>query len=86
MKTKLILIAITIISAIACNTNKQQCKAKITERKVLNDSLIQISYAYKVSDKIFEDSLQTKNIIINSDSITILFSSKNPKEHTTQMP
>ncbi|MCZ2222628.1 MAG: hypothetical protein LC122_03250 [Chitinophagales bacterium] len=70
----------------ACSSNNQKCKAKIIERKAINDSTIQIRYNYVVSDKVFDDSLQTKNKIINSDSLIINFSSENPQNHTVDIP
>ncbi len=87
MKISLILFILGNIVLIACNSSStKNCKAKIIERKALNDSMIQLRYAYKISENTFEDSIQTKNIIINTDSITVHFSSQNPKIHTVDLP
>jgi hypothetical protein len=71
---------------ISCNKNQQTIKALIVERKTDRDSLLTIIYTYEVKGKFYIDSIKMKNKIIISDTVTLVFSEKNPKEHQLQLP
>jgi len=86
IKIKLSLLIVVFFSLAACNKTKEKCTAKIIERKLLNDSMLQIRYIYKVADNVFEDSIKTINKNIPSDTIYILYTIQNPKEHTANFP
>jgi len=61
-------------------------KASIVERKCVSDSMLIITYKFEAKGKIYTDSVELKNKIIASDSVSLVFSDKNPQEHTLQLP
>lgn len=75
-----------IILLIACNSNKQQCKAKIIERKQTTDSMLLISYQFLINDQYILDSVKTNNKLIQADSIIVEFNTNSPLQHKAIIP
>lgn len=87
MNAKLFIgLCIICLFVIACNNKEQVSKAIIIERKSSPDSLLTITYAYQVKGKLYTDSVQLKNKIITSDTVSLVFSEGNPQKHRLQLP
>lgn len=87
MKLKLfIFLLFTITLIVSCTLKKQQCKAKIIERKFINDSLLMINYSYEIEGKFYFDSIKTANKQLETDSIIVEFSINNPKQNQAILP
>jgi hypothetical protein len=87
MKLKLIayvLITFSVLSS--CSTKTKQCKAKIIERKTINDSMIMINYSFEMDGKYYLDSVITGNKQIEPDSILVEFSANNPENNNVIFP
>lgn len=67
---KLLLLSIFLF---ACRSKTTTASAKITERKFVNDSSIQITYSYLFEKQYFTDSLIVKNNNLSTDSLKITF-------------
>lgn len=57
---------------------QQQLKAKIFERRELRGNRLMIRYRYEVNGKLFSDSATIANVVIGSDSISIIINPSNP--------
>ena len=57
---------------------QQQLKAKIFERKDLKGNRLMIRYQYLVNEKTYVDSATVANVIINTDSISVIIDPSNP--------
>jgi len=77
---------ICVCTIFACTNKEQMGKASIVERKCVSDSMLIITYKFEAKGKIYTDSVELKNKIIASDSVSLVFSDKNPQEHTLQLP
>ncbi|GEO09452.1 DUF3592 domain-containing protein [Segetibacter aerophilus] len=68
---------LTICVLIGCG-QQEQLKAKIFERRDIKGNRLVIRYRYTVDDKVYIDSATVRNIVINSDSITVVIDPSNP--------
>jgi hypothetical protein len=80
MKTFLLIFSAVLI--ISCSADHYEAKAKIIERRVLEDNSLLIKYTFKAGDKIITDSVQTKNRVIPHDSIKVSYSASDPGNNT----
>lgn len=61
----------------ACG-QQQQVKAKVFERRQLQNNRLMIRYQYEVNNKPYTDSATVVNVVINTDSIFVITDPSNP--------
>ena len=76
------LLSITLV--VSCN-NREKVKAKIFERKHLPQNKLQIKYQYTAEGKQYDDSVTIENKVLDSDTITVSISTKEPSENTPEL-
>ena len=82
MKVFILILLISFLT-VSCG-GSEVVKAKIFERKEVNDKTIMIRYQYAVNDQVYSDSLTMNNKVINSDSISIKIDPSNPSKGIPQ--
>ena len=64
---------------LSCNTNSSiTTKARIFERKILQDGKLMICYAFTNNGSLIKDSTVIDNLVIPQDSISVVFQKNNP--------
>jgi hypothetical protein len=66
----------------ACSTDHYETKAKIIERKMLQDNELMIRYSFKAGNQVIIDSVRTKNKVIPHDSLRVIYSPSDPGKNT----
>lgn len=69
---------------LACK-DEQKLKAKIFERKEVEDNRLMIKYKYNAKGRSFIDSATIKNIVIANDSINVIIDPANPGKASPQL-
>ncbi len=75
---KLVWCLIIVVSIAAACGRSDAAKAKVFERKELNNDQLLIHYTYRVDNKTFTDSATVTNKVIPTDSINIVVDPQNP--------
>lgn len=86
---KLLAVSVVAVLVTACGqrNNMLTARAHILERKITDDGKLMINYTFTTGQKAINDSLQVDTQkIIPHDSLTVLFSPKNPSDHHLQVP
>lgn len=80
MLKKFLPLYIFLLSSIcSCNTdNSIKTKARIFERKMLQDGKLMICYAFTNNGSLIKDSTVIDNLAIPQDSIAIVFKKNSP--------
>ena len=82
-----ILVVAVIFTACGERNSMLSARAHILERKITGDGKLMINYTFTTGQKAINDSLQVDTQkVIPHDSLTVLFSSKNPSNHHLQVP
>ena len=79
-------IILVVFGITSCTTNTKECNATIIERKLMNDSMLQLVYSYEAKGEKFIDSFTTNNKKIFSDSVIVQYTAENPKENKLHIP
>ena len=77
MKSTLLPLLVMVCLFSACR-QQQQLKAKIFERKELKGNRLMIRYQYLVNQTTYTDSATVANVIIDTDSISVIIDPSNP--------
>lgn len=89
MKKLLTILGVAVLMA-ACGEgghNMLTARAHILERKLTAEGKLMINYTFTTGQKAISDSIQVDTQkIIPHDSLTVLFSPKNPSDHRLQVP
>jgi NDP-sugar pyrophosphorylase family protein len=80
MKTYISIFVLILFAS--CNNKYDETKAKIIERKVIDENNILIKYAFIAGNKTIVDSVRTKNKVIPHDSLTVTYSASDPTKNT----
>jgi hypothetical protein len=76
-----------LLGLCACSAGQQQTLAHITERRLKNNGKLQVSYAYHAGEKLVADSAELPvTTIVPHDSVTVVFSSKEPGKSSLLVP
>ena len=74
-------IAIFLVALTSCES-KQKAKAKIFERKEVEDNKLMIKYAFSVKGETITDSAVIENNVIGTDSVSVTFDPDDPSKNT----
>ena len=74
-------IAIFLVALTSCES-KQKAKAKIFERKEVENNKLMIKYAFSAKGQIIIDSAVVENKVISTDSLSITFDPEDPSKNT----
>ena len=77
MKSNLLLILVLLFPVPSCRS-QQSVKAKIFERKQIEENRLLIKFGYVVNEKEYIDSSIIKNVVLASDSINVIIDPANP--------
>ena len=66
----------------ACSAEHYEAKAKIIERRVVDNDNILIKYSFQAGDATIIDSVRTKNKVIPHDSLRVIYSPSDPGKNT----
>lgn len=70
----------SVLFLVACDTNKQiEAKARIFERKMLENGKLMICYSFSNNNTIIRDSMVIDNLVIPQDSVAIVFKKNYPE-------
>jgi hypothetical protein len=76
------LLLLFLITFVACSADHYETKAKILERKMLQDDQLLILYSFKAGDRTIVDSVRTENKVIPHDSLRVIYSASDPEKNT----
>ncbi len=79
---KTFLLIFSVIAIISCSADHYEAKAKIIERRVLDDNSLLIKYSFLAGDKLIIDSVKTKNRVIPHDSLDVSYAVSDPANNT----
>ncbi len=79
---KVFLLAIIIFSLGCKNNIAKETKARITERRLLENGKLRISYIFKAGFTTVAGIAQVNNTILPVDSIKVVHSPKNPQDNS----
>ncbi|MCW3107471.1 MAG: hypothetical protein JWQ09_1977 [Segetibacter sp.] len=79
MKSRVLILVVITSFFVSCG-QQEQLKAKIFERRELKGNRLMIRYEYSVNNKVYTDSATVANVVINSDSISVIIDPLNPSK------
>jgi uncharacterized protein YcfL len=85
MKIRMLYVLVSLV-LVSCNNNQKEGVAHITQRKILANGRLLISYTFKANEKIIVDSMEFPNQIVPHDSVIVVFSSENPTKSKLRIP
>lgn len=85
-KLLFILLVLFFMVQSSCTSDYDIGRARVIERKFLDDSTNRITYVFRVNKKVYKDSLDLKNTLLNTDTLIVEYNVKKPFLHQVQMP
>jgi hypothetical protein len=76
------LVLLGLITLAGCTADHYETKAKIVERKMLQDGRLMIRYSFAAGKQTILDSVRTSNKVIPHDSLRVVYSSSDPRKNT----
>jgi hypothetical protein len=76
---------VAVLLLIVSCKNQQSVKAKIFERKEVEGNRLLIGYKYVFDNKEYIDSAIITNVVVESDSISVMVNPKSPAKSTPEI-
>jgi hypothetical protein len=77
MKFNFLTLVFILLVVVSCH-NQKIVKAKIFERRQLEDARLLIKYRYNIGGKNYTDSAVIKNTVVSTDSINLIINPTQP--------
>ncbi|MEX6687393.1 hypothetical protein QTN47_07830 [Danxiaibacter flavus] len=85
---KMTYLLVPLLFLLACNTKgkKETVNAEITERQMLDNGKLMLTYTYNYNSLKFIAKKEVENKPIHSDILRVSFSTKNPLKSNAELP
>jgi hypothetical protein len=86
MAMKNVYLLVPLLLMLACNSKKETVNAEITERQMLDNGKLMLTYTYKFKSLSFTGKKEVENKPLHSDILRVSFRTKNPLKSNVELP
>ncbi len=77
---------IFMLFLLACNSKNETVNAEITERRILDNGKLMLTYTYQFNARSFTGRKEVENKPLHSDILRVSFPNRNPLKSNVELP